>query len=179
MKAWVGCVVLLLVFPVLASAGLIVNGGFETGNLTGWTLSGNTGFTGVAAADAHSGSYGAHFGQVGSLGYLSQLISTVPGDWYETRLWLRNEGGTPSEFLYNWDAAVLIDLVNPAGFGWTEYVVQAQATGSSTQVMFGFQQNPAYFHFDDVDVNRVPEPASLALIGLGLSALALVRRKRA
>lgn len=43
----------------------ITNGGFETGDFTGWTLGGNTGYTGVTGSYAHSGNFGAYFGAGG------------------------------------------------------------------------------------------------------------------
>ena len=66
-----------------ASANLIVNGGFETGNFSGWTQTGNTlndgvtgTFQGVAPA---SGSYQAYFGAVNSQGGIEQTIATTVG----------------------------------------------------------------------------------------------------
>ena len=57
-----------------SAANLIVNGSFETGDFTGWTLSGNTGVTGVTGSfggvDPEDGSFQAFFGPIGSLALL-------------------------------------------------------------------------------------------------------------
>ena len=45
------CAVLLIAFACHASANLVTNGGFETGDFTGWTQSGNTGFTSVSSLE--------------------------------------------------------------------------------------------------------------------------------
>ena len=59
-------VLALVALPAFAAdvcqtpANLVVNCGFETGDFTGWTQSGNTGFTGVSTGIyAYSGNYGA------------------------------------------------------------------------------------------------------------------------
>src|SRR5260370_23598673 len=56
---------LLIGFARPASAGLVVNGGFETGDFKGWTLGGNTDFTFVDG-EPHSGMFSACLGPVGS-----------------------------------------------------------------------------------------------------------------
>ena len=93
----------LMMLPGLAlSAPLVANGDFETGDFTGWTQSGNLGFTGVGTSPVHSGTYAAFLGPVGSLGYLSQILTTSPGGIYDLSFWLENGGGTPNEFQVTW-----------------------------------------------------------------------------
>ena len=90
--AGVGALALAAAATPSNAAELVTNGGFETGNFSGWTLGGNTGFTGVDTASAHSGTYGAYFGAVGSTGTLSQLLNTVAGQTYTVSFWLSNSG---------------------------------------------------------------------------------------
>ena len=60
-----------------ASANLITNDGFETGDFTGWTQSGNTGDMSVCPGCGHSGNYGARLAAVGSEGFITQSLTTV------------------------------------------------------------------------------------------------------
>src|SRR5947208_1219010 len=62
------------------AGNLVTNCGFETGSLSGWSLTGNTGFTGVAGGGTpHTGSFGVFEGPVGSDGFLNQTLPTVAG----------------------------------------------------------------------------------------------------
>src|SRR5215510_4356052 len=66
------------------------NGGFETGDFTGW---GSDQEGAVVTSDpryVHSGIYGVQLGTVGSLGHLTQTLSTIPGSNYLISLWLNN-----------------------------------------------------------------------------------------
>jgi hypothetical protein len=177
--------VLLVSFLVApCGAQLVTNGGFEDGNFSGWTQTGNTGFTSVsnAAAYVHSGSYGAQLGPVGSDGFLSQSLVTVPGVTYNVTFWLKNVSGTPNDFSAMWGSDILLSLTDiAASASFTEYSFNPVATASTTILEFGFRNDPGYLALDDVSVTgpvpTVPEPMSLFLFGAGLVGMTVIGRK--
>ena len=78
-----GASLLVTAFALPAQANLLVNGSFETGDFTGWTLTGNTGFTGVqgnfGGVDPEDGNFQSFWGPVGSDGFMSQTFVDNPG----------------------------------------------------------------------------------------------------
>ena len=62
-----------------ARANLLTNPGFETGNFSGWALTGNSGFISIITSPVHSGNFAASFGAVGSLTFLSQTVTDTVG----------------------------------------------------------------------------------------------------
>ena len=142
---------------------VIQNGGFETGDFSGWTQSGNTNLTAVTtnAIAVHSGNYGAQFGPGGSLGFLSQTVPTVPGAAYVISAWLDSlDGAAPNEFLVEWNGSVLFDAANLGALGWTNLQFAVTATSASTVLEFGFRDDPAYLALDDVTVTAFTNVAS-------------------
>ena len=169
-----------------AKANLIVNGGFETGDFSGWTLSGNTvnafvagTFDGIAP---HSGNFQAIFGPAGSPGFLSQTLATTPQQFYQISFALANEGGTPSFFSLIWNNVTIFSLTNPSAFPYIVFNFNVRATSASTQLRFAFRNDPTFFHLDDVSVNQIAPPvpdtgSTFSLLGFALLGLIALRRK--
>ncbi len=183
-----------LLFLSVASTGanaqnLVNNPGFETGDFTGWALSGNSGFVNVTGNPTyvHTGDFGASFGAVGSQTFLTQTIATNAGSLYDLDFWLHNDGGTPSLFTVSWNGISLLNQGNGPATVYDEFTFTGlAATGPSTNLVFGFRQDPAFFGLDDVSVTTernnnlgiTPEGSSLAMLSMGLLPLAYGLKRR-
>jgi hypothetical protein len=99
-----------------------------------------------------------------------------------------NVGGTDSSV---GDFSSLLLSINPAlgagGYpsGWTLYTITLSGLSGPTSGRFGFRyfvtdavNNGDFIGIDTVNVNSVPEPATITLVGLGLAGV-IARRRRA
>ena len=160
-------------FSLQIGQSLVENGGFETGDFTGWTLVGNTttgsGYNETiydAVEDAasgydvvYAGTYGAFLGD-DQLATLSQTLTTVAGQNYLLSFWLDNPAaGSVQRFLVNWSGTALYNITNPPAFAWTNFQFVVTAPGSNSILQFGAENDPSYFGLDVISVTPIPKVA--------------------
>jgi MYXO-CTERM domain-containing protein len=178
-----GCLLIaggLLPLAGPAAANIVVNGGFETGDLSGW-VSTNLQFSGAdcpGAAQVAEGICEGFFGPFGSDGTLSQVLSTQPGTSYLVSFALQGGGDVPSDFSAKWGSQTLYSVQNPSAGPFVPFSFNAVATGASTTLSFSFRDDAGFIFLDAVSVSAVPEPAGAALSVLGLGLLGFHARRR-
>jgi len=201
-----GTVALSLAFAASANAGMI-NGGFETGDFTGWTqnLSSGGGQSVVSSHTGNSSTYYATEGyyfallQAGTQNVLSSISQTyylgagqtmtgfaffdsadyLPYDDYAIVAIYDSYGALVATPFYS-----NVSTVGDYGDGaWTAWTFTAGTNDYFTVTMgvanildSGYS---SYAGFDDIIGSEpIPEPATLALFGLGLVGVSLGRRRR-
>jgi len=161
---------------------VVQNGGFETGNFSGWTLVGDTTsyyniYNAVEGQGSgfdvvHSGNFGAFLGDT-QLASLSQTIATVPGQYYLLSLWLDNPGsGTGQQFILNWSTnastpTTLFSVTSPPAFAWTNLQFLVSATDTNTTLQIQAENYANYFGLDDIAVTPIPAPTFQTAVASG------------
>ncbi|MBV8551314.1 MAG: PEP-CTERM sorting domain-containing protein [Acidobacteriaceae bacterium] len=186
---------------------VVRNCGFETGNLTGWSLSGNLeggasgNYFGVTSGLQNSGNFSGYFGvqggegtNIGTLGPFLKLSQTVPvlnNEYYSFTFYLQDFTAPTTGYIQYFDASVngrqLLVLQNPSNpslIGAYEkfsfITVPGSLNSRMADIAFNFQNDDSLWFLDDVSltsVGPVPEPSSLLLVAPALGALFFLRRR--
>ncbi len=181
MRAILLALALGLAAPASAATELVVNGGFETGDFTGWTRSTTNNATGVNSNGPHAGTFDARLRTNNSgVRTLSQDIVTNAGYRYELSYWLRNTGNPqPVDSFEVVTGATTVSFGDRASFSYTRFTQQFIGQAGSTNVLFRYL-HPAdgSFQLDSVSAQVVPEPASWALLLAGFALVGTAMRRR-
>jgi PKD repeat protein len=156
-----GMAMTIVVTPVPIYLGLVENGGFETGDFTGWNLfGGDPSDNFVTNIENETYPYaGGYFAVLGAtnLTHLSQTLTTLAGQPYVLSLWLNSPDGlTPNAFQVSWNGTTLLNQSNLlASSGWTNLQFKVSATGTNTVLEFGFLDSPSFLGLDEISVYPV------------------------
>ncbi len=176
------------------AANLLMNGSFETGDLSGWTVVGpnshslNTmrGRSDGGSIFAEDGTYFLGDGTVGQATTYSQTFADTAGATYGFSFWYYASAYSADNPATNLFASVNgVKLFEPAAtddLAW--YLATGTFTGTGSDTFaFGSRNDPAGNFFDNFAVAEVtggvPEPGvwGLMILGFGLSGAALRRRR--
>ena len=173
-----------------AKANLITNGGFETGDFSGWTVSATDNDMVVVGSvpliPPHSGNFQALAG-VG-INSITQNVATTPGSFYVIRFWLAAKifAQVDGAFSVSWGALSVTSGLTPPGIHpYTEFTFTVPALSPTTALQFQFSDpniTSNTYYLDDISVNPagvgVPDGGStVSLLGCALLGLVALRRK--
>ena len=166
-----------------SAQNLLINPGFETGDMTGWTVAHLGSFSGVnnGGGTPHSGV--DYFG-MGAISLADQTdfyqdVATTVGQTYIASFWAYDRDTPPSGQIHVTFGGVDIGPASgtvTSGPPYVQYSLTFTATAASTRLESkGWEANLWVISYD-YSVSAVPEPATLSLLALGFGIRALRRR---
>jgi len=155
---------------------LVTNGGFETGDFTGWALINNyysnqSQIISSGSGPLHSGSFAAEFEEALFMGggqtrveetSLSQILTTQAGSSYSLSFWLYLANGGGCNVIWNGTDVTDPTIYNHQAGGWTNIEIVISATGTNTVLEFAFYPYGANVgsavvaFIDDISVTQLP-----------------------
>jgi len=180
----------------VASGNLLLNGGFETGDLTDWD---GPGWYVGTDADANSGTYGAAYAvptdTAADNWYVAvQYVDVSEGSKYDASIWARTVNLSASEsflevvfhddtggWLYQTGSVHVTTSQDYGELSINEMQAPAGAVTASVRAVVhttGTTTDNAWHTFDDASFTQtIPEPTTLAFFGLAVGFLTILRRR--
>ena len=125
------------------------------------------------------GNCSAYFSPLGTTGGISQTLSSlIVGAPYIVSFAFEPDGGTPSSFAVSFGGVNLISLIDPPGSPYQVFNFGIRPTSASQDLVFTFRDDVGVMFLDAVSVS-IPEPGTLALLGVGMAGLWAGRKRKA
>jgi hypothetical protein len=197
----------LSICMVGAAQANVTNGGFETGNFNGWTLTNSSSRSWVVTSySSWTPSEGTYFAKLKTDGdnsfcTLSQSFAAIAGDtlsfayFYDDQGWiladssygrLYNSGGTLVNQFFDWGSSPGQKIPSLGGWSLQSYVFQTAGTytlkfGISNEVV---SSTDSYMGVDAVNLTPasttppIPAPGAILLGSIGIGLVGWLRRRR-
>ncbi|MEH2258346.1 DUF642 domain-containing protein [Nostoc sp.] len=181
------------------AAELVKNGSFELDplldpnnsnatnpNITDWTKAGNPmDISGIRISNFpqhNSGNQGLSLSGFIDLSYISQTLSTQPGQQYELSYYLASIDEAPdldNQFQTFVGGNKLFDQKDISFQPYTQYKFNFTADALSTELKFGDWDKYGFLYLDNVSVKPVPEPSTIGgiVVTAGLLGIWLKKKK--
>ena len=203
LKKFALAISLCVVLTSSAHANLLSNPGFETGDLTGWTVGGSAprgygvatagqalpaGYYGPSVQEVNSGNFAAWVSTAHSLGDMLTLTQTLTlsAGTYDVGFYYGSNQGP-----YGNSTGIFLDgtqigygisnIVNGFQLEFANFVLTTSGSHQITFDISGSGTAPVSISVDDFylnNTNAVPEPGTLALLALGLFGFGMSRRRK-
>jgi len=146
-----------------AGPTVAVNGGFESGDLTGWISSG-------VSADPlfFGGEFGNYAARLSGSGFLEQDVATTAGQHYTLSFYVSGDSeATATSFTAYWDGIQILAQADVVP-GFTKYTfdVVGDALDPATQLFFDFSGDGTGMFVDQVSITPNPGPATETTTGI-------------
>ena len=144
-----------------AGPTVAVNGGFESGDLTGYFAFGSVSVDPLFFG-GEFGNYSARLGASINPGLLGQTVATTPGQHYIVSFYVGGDADASANSLsVSWDGATIFSQTDVT-LGFTKYTFDLVGDGSqpTTELLFNFLTDGTGLFVDQISITPTPGPAT-------------------